>query len=152
MAAAARASMATAVPSLSSMQPTPTGPRKEAELVHERFVSEQERQARATAGAQKQRDESEAAAKKRAQKKAKAERQKQRATGAAQAERQQELPSPPTLGAYIDLSALDKACDNESASASPHEETNVHVTPSLNPNAAVFVPQAYIDLTRELFG
>ena len=137
------------------LKPTPSGPRKEAELVHARFVSEQERQARAAAGTQKQIQEAEKAAKKRAQKKAKAERQKQRATGAAQAERQQELPSPPTLGAYIDLSALDKACDNESESASSRaEETNVQTNemPSLNPNAAVFVPQAYIDLTRELFG
>ena len=83
-------------------QPTPTGPRKEAELVHTAFVSEQERQARAAAGAQKQLDEAAAAAKKRAQKKAKAARQKQRAIEAAQAEREQELPAVPTLGAFFD--------------------------------------------------
>ncbi len=102
-AAAARSAMATAAPAL---QPTPSGPRKEAELVHTSFVSEQERQARAAAGAQKQLDEAAAAAKKRAQKKAKAARQKERAMGAAQAEREQEMPAAPTLGAYIDLSGL----------------------------------------------
>ena len=134
-AAAARASMATAASGMP--QPTPSGPRKEAELVHASFVSEQERQARAAAGAQKQLEEAEAAAKKRAQKKAKAARQKQRAIEAAQAEREQELPAAPTLGAYIDLSALE--CDNESASSRP-EETNA--MSSLNPNAAVFVPQS----------
>ena len=63
-------------------------------------------------------------------KKAKAARQKQRAIEAAQAEREQELPAPPTLSAYIDLTGLE--CDKDSA----------NVMSSLNPNAAVFVPHA----------
>ena len=107
----------------------PSGPRKEAELVHKAFVSEQERQARAAAGAQKQLDEAAAAAKKREKEKERKKRQKEAKKSAARAEREHELPAPPTLGAYIDLTGLE--CDNDSA----------NVMSSLIPNAAVFVPQ-----------
>ena len=103
-AAAARASMAMAAAPV--LQPEPTGRRKQAELVHTAFVSEQERKVRAAAGAQKQAEEAAAAAKKREKEKERKKRQKEAKKAAAQAEREQELPAAPTLGAYIDLSGL----------------------------------------------
>ena len=73
----------------------------EAKLVHAAYVSPAERRARAAAGAQMQAAAAAAATKRRAQKSASAARMKAWQEGAEQAVREQQLPKPLTLAAFL---------------------------------------------------